>query len=229
MSRRVIIAIDGPSGAGKSTIARRLAARLGFVYIDTGAMYRAVAVWALRLGLDLEDATRLAQLAREAQIGFVPGDSTVTLNGEDVTQAIREPSVSDAASRVSAVPGVRRAMVEEQRRLGAQTSVVMEGRDIGTVVFPEADVKIFLEADPRVRAERRLRELREKGVDPAPDALASEMQARDQRDRTRADSPLLQAPDAVLVDTSGLTIEQVEELLLKLIRERTANGKDFSR
>src|SRR5258708_30674862 len=140
--KRLIVAIDGPAGAGKSTIARAIAQRLGFTYIDTGAMYRAVALWALRVGVDLDDLHRLEQLAKEARIEFAAGETTVFLNGEDVTAAIREPRVSDAASKVSSAPGVRRAMREEQRRIGASQSVVMEGRDIGTVVFPDAQVKI---------------------------------------------------------------------------------------
>src|SRR6202044_2126683 len=148
--KQIVIAIDGPSGAGKSTIARSLAQRLGFTYIDTGAMYRAVALWALRASIDLDDLHRLEQLAKAAHIEF-SGDA-VLLNGEDVTAAIREPRVSDAASKVSVAPGVRRAMREEQRRIGSASSVVMEGRDIGTVVFPDAQVKIYLDAAPEVRA-----------------------------------------------------------------------------
>src|SRR5712691_10724889 len=156
--KRLIVAIDGPAGAGKSTIARSLAQKLGFTYIDTGAMYRAVALWALRVGVDLDDLHRLEQLAKEARVEFAAGETTVLLNGEDVTAAIREARVSEAASRVSLAPGVRRAMREEQRRIGAAQSVVMEGRDIGTVVFPDAQVKIYLDAAPEVRAERRAAE-----------------------------------------------------------------------
>src|SRR5271167_1164202 len=148
--RKIIVAIDGPAGAGKSTIARSLARRLGFTYIDTGAMYRAVALWALRAGIDLDDLHRLEQLALAAHIEF-DGD-IVRLNGDDVTAAIRERQVTEAASKVAVAPGVRRAMREEQRRIGETKSVVMEGRDIGSVVFPDATVKIFLDADPQVRA-----------------------------------------------------------------------------
>jgi cytidylate kinase len=154
----VIVAIDGPAGAGKSTLARSLAQKLGFTYIDTGAMYRAVALWALRVGVDLDDLHRLEQLAKEARIEFTAGETTVLLNGEDVTAAIREPRVSEAASKVSLAPGVRRAMRNEQRRIGSLHSVVMEGRDIGTVVFPDAQVKVYLDADPQVRAGRRAAE-----------------------------------------------------------------------
>ena len=216
----LVIAIDGPAGAGKSTIAQSVARRLGFTYIDTGAMYRAVALWALRTRIDLDDPYRLEQLAREAHIGFGP-DSTVQLNGEDVTSAIREPAVSDAASKVSAVPGVRRAMCEEQRRIGSQSSVVMEGRDIGTVVFPEAEVKIYLDADPQVRAGRRAQE-----IGAAVDQVARAMAERDQRDRTRTEAPLMQAPDAEYLDSTRLSAEEVEEAILKLVRDRTSNGRE---
>jgi cytidylate kinase len=228
MSRRVIVAIDGPAGAGKSTIARAVAARLSYVYIDTGAMYRAVALWALRAGIPLDDSHKLDELARHARIEFAAGASTVLLNGEDVTAAIREAGVSEAASKVSALPGVRRAMVEEQRRMAADASAVMEGRDIGTVVFPDADVKIFLDASPNERASRRVEELRGKGLDTGVETVAQEMAERDQRDRTRAEAPLVQAPDAILVDTTGLTIEEVEEAVLRIVRSRVSNGKEVA-
>jgi len=215
----LIIAIDGPGGSGKSTVARAVARRLGFTYIDSGAMYRAVALWALRLGMDLDDLHRLEQLAREARIEL-PGDR-VLLNGEDVTAGIRDPQVSEAASRVAAQPGVRRAMREEQRRIGSAGPSVMEGRDIGTVVFPEAKVKIFLDAQPGARAQRRASEL---GA--AVEDVARDLEARDQRDRNRVEAPLTQAPDAEYLDTTHLTPAQVEEAVLKLVRERTSNGKD---
>src|SRR5580693_10438026 len=144
----VVVAIDGPAGAGKSTIARRLATRLGFTYIDSGAMYRAVALWAMRQNADTADMHRMEQLARAAEIELPPEGSRVLLNGEDVTAAIRTIEIGKHASVVAAIPGVRRALVEKQRGLGARTSVIMEGRDIGTVVFPQADVKIFLDANP---------------------------------------------------------------------------------
>ncbi len=225
MSRRVVVAIDGPAGAGKSTIAKAVARRLGYVYIDTGAMYRAVGLWALRSGIALDDMHKLEQLAAAARIEFAAGASTVILNGEDVTAAIREAHISDAASKASAVPGVRRAMVAEQRRMAASTSVVMEGRDIGTVVFPDADVKIFLDADPRVRAERRAAELRQRGTAVETETVAREMAERDQRDRTRAEAPLVQAPDAVYVDSSGLDIADVEDAVLKIVRSKVSNGQ----
>jgi cytidylate kinase len=224
MSKRIIVAIDGPAGAGKSTVARRVAKKLDFIYIDTGAMYRAVALWALRTGVDSSDMHRLEQLAAEASIEFPPGNSRVLLNGEDVSDAIRTPAVSETASKISAVAGVRRALVEKQRRIGQAGSVVMEGRDIGSVVFPDAEVKIYLDADSQVRAGRRALELDRPSAE-----VAREIADRDRRDRGRKDSPLLQPPDAIYVDTSGLDLDQVEELVLKLIRERTSNGKEYAR
>lgn len=229
MSRRVVIAIDGPAGAGKSTIARRVAERLGFVYIDTGAMYRAVGLWAIRAGVDLDDAHKLEQLAAAARIEFEAGSARVFLNGEDITEAIRTPEVASAASRISVYGGVRRAMVAEQRRIARDASVVMEGRDIGTVVFPEADVKIFLDASPQTRAWRRLRELRERGQEVPAEQVLAELEERDHRDRNRAEAPLVQAPDAVYLDTTELSIEQVEEAVLRIVRERIANGQEPGR
>jgi cytidylate kinase len=226
MTKRIIVAIDGPAGAGKSTVARGIAGKLGFLYIDSGAMYRAVGLWAIRTGVDLSDMHRLEQLAREARIELRPGTSTVVLNGEDITEAVRTPEIAQAASKVSVVPGVRRAMVELQRSMGEQTSVVMEGRDIGTVVFPGAQVKVFLDADAEVRAGRRLAELREKGESVDAGNVLREIRERDQRDRTRAEAPLVQAPDAVYLDTSRLSIGEVEDAVLKLVRDRTSNGKE---
>lgn len=218
--KHLIVAIDGPAGAGKSTIARAVASRLGFTYIDTGAMYRAVALWALRAKIDTDDHLRMEHLAREARIEFIPGEFTVLLNGEDVTAAIREPDVTQAASKVSVVPGVRKALREEQRRIGLLNPVVMEGRDIGTVVFPEAQVKVFLDADPHVRAGRRAAE-----VGAPLSEIVKEMTERDQRDRTRIEAPLTQAPDAEYLDTSKLSPQEVEEAILKLVRDRTSNGR----
>jgi cytidylate kinase len=221
-----VVAIDGPAGAGKSTIAKRVAARLGFTYIDSGAMYRAVALWALRQKVDPGDMHRMEQLAIAAEIELSPG--RIRLNGEDVTDAIRTPEVSGGASKVAVIPGVRRALVAKQRVMGERSSVVMEGRDIGTVVFPGADVKIYLDADPRERVRRRLGDVRASGEDIPESALAAQMKERDQRDSTRADGPLAQALDAVYLDSTSLTAEEVEEAILKIVRSRVTNGKDFS-
>lgn len=226
--KRIVVAIDGPAGAGKSTLAKRIADKLGFVYINSGAMYRAIALWAIRLKIALNDMHRLEELAKQAQINLEAGSGRVLLNGEDVTEAIREPAVADAASRVSAVPGVRRALLSLQRGIAEQNSVVMEGRDIGSVVFPLAHVKIFLDAEPAVRAQRRALQLAEDGGDTNLAAVAGELQVRDERDRRRAEAPLVQAPDAELVDTTGLSLEQVEEVILRIVRSRISNGRAAS-
>ena len=219
------MAIDGPAGAGKSTIAKGLAARLGFTYIDTGAMYRAVALWAVRQGVDTGDMHRTEQLAMAAAIDLAPG--RISLNGEDVTDAIRTIDVSNGASKIAVVPGVRRAMVSKQREIGERTSVVMEGRDIGTVVFPNAQVKVYLDASLEERVRRRLEEMRSKGQPADADQLSAQMKERDLRDSTRADSPLAQAPDAVYFDSTALSIEEVIEAILKIVRSRVTNGREY--
>jgi cytidylate kinase len=224
--RRIVVAIDGPAGAGKSTLAKRVAARLGFTYIDTGAMYRAAALWALQKNVSWDDSYRMEQLAIAAEIELQPG--RIRLNGEDVTEAIRTAEVSSGASRVAVIPGVRRAMVAKQRAMGERSSVVMEGRDIGTVVFPAADVKIYLDADPQERVRRRLKESLAKGEEVSEGALAAQMKERDQRDSTRSDAPLAQAPDATYLDSTALTLDEAEEAVLKIVRSRVTNGKDFS-
>jgi CMP/dCMP kinase len=224
--RRVVVAIDGPAGAGKSTIARRVAEKMGFTYIDSGAMYRAVALWALRQGVDPGDMHRMEQLSLAADLKLEPGK--ILLNGEDVTEAIRAPEVAGAASRAAAIPGVRRSMVAQQRAIAERSSVVMEGRDIGTVVFPDADVKIYLDAEPDERINRRLREEQAKGNAIDPGAVARQIEDRDRRDSTRADSPLAQAPDAAYLDTTALNLDDVEAAVLKIVRARVTNGKVIS-
>jgi cytidylate kinase len=220
--RLAVIAIDGPAAAGKSTIAKRIAGRLGFTYIDTGAMYRAVALWALRQNISITDMHRMEQLARAASIELEAGSSRVILNGADVTEAIRATEVAAAASQVAAIPAVRRALVEKQRAISASASVVMEGRDIGTVVFPEADVKIFLDAEPGERVRRRMAE-----SEGTAEVVAEQLKQRDERDRSRAESPLVQAPDAIYIDSTGLAPAEVEEAILKVVRAKLSNGKGF--
>ena len=223
--KKIVVAIDGPAGAGKSTIAKGLAARLGFTYIDTGAMYRAVALWAVRQAVDPGDMHRMEQLAIAAGIELSPGH--IALNGEDVTDSIRTPEVSSGASKIAVIPGVRRAMVAKQREIGERTSVVMEGRDIGTVVFPNAQVKVFLDANPGERVRRRCEEMRAKGETVDTEQLAAQMKERDQRDSNRADAPLAQAPDAIYLDSTALAIEEVLESILKIVRSRVTNGREY--
>ena len=217
----LIIAIDGPVGSGKSTLARRVAELMGYVYIDTGAMYRSIALKALRRGVSLEAADLLAALAGDTRIDLRArdGGQQVFLDGEDVTSAIRTPEVAQAASKVAVIPGVRRVLVAEQRRAGGQGGVVMEGRDIGTVVFPDAELKIFLTASPEIRAERRWREHQQKGdaIDLA--RTLDEIRERDRRDREREDSPLVRAKDAVVVDSTAMEPEEVARLVVMLARE----------
>jgi len=226
MSNPAVVAIDGPAGAGKSTISRRVAERLGFLYIDTGAMYRCVALAASRAGVPLEDEAKITALAESVRIQFSARCQEVFLDGEDVTQAIREPRVSDAASRVSKIPGVRQAMVEEQRRIARGEPVVMEGRDIGTVVFPDAPVKIFLTAEPMERARRRASELEAKGVSADIGEIARQIEERDYRDANRSDSPMVQAADAVRLDTSNLSLDEVEEAILDIAATRLKLSKN---
>ena len=208
--RKFIVAIDGPAGAGKSTVARHLAQHFGLLNLETGAMYRAFAFKALRTGLPLNESAGLESLAAETSIRLEPGEggNRVLLDGEDVTGLIRNQTVTDAASQVSVWPAIRAWMVCMQQEMGARGGVVMEGRDIGTVVFPQAEVKIFLDAAPEVRGLRRYDQL---GPKPTiqPQEVIRDLHARDERDRNRADSPLKPAPDAVLLDSTNLTLEEV--------------------
>jgi len=211
--RKVIVAIDGPSGAGKSTIARHMARRFGLLYLETGAMYRAFALKALRTNISLDDNQALEALAAETSIRLESGldsgedHNRVFLDGENVTNLLRNQTVTDAASRVSVFPAIRAWMVQLQQQLGAQGGVVMEGRDIGTVVFPHAEVKIFLDAAPEVRGLRRYDQM---GPAPTvqPEEVIRDLRARDERDRNRADSPLKPAADAILLDSTSMTLEE---------------------
>ncbi len=212
----MIVTIDGPAASGKGTVARGLAARLGYDYLDTGAMYRTVALFALRRGISCDDRAALAPLLSEIDIDMRA--DRVLLNGEDVTAEIREPDVSPAASRVAAIPEVRRFLVPQQRRLAAGRRIICEGRDQGTVVFPDAPVKFYLTARICVRAERRYRELLGRGVVTTHDSVVLEIIDRDRRDRERADGPLRQPPDAVVVDSSDRTLDEVLDEMEGIIR-----------
>jgi cytidylate kinase len=221
--KKIIVAIDGPAGAGKSTIARRLARHFGLLNLETGAMYRAFALKALRAHAPLDDSHALDELAAETDIRLEGGgdENRVLLDGEDVTGLIRNPTVTDAASKVSVFPTIRAWMVRLQQQLGAEGGVVMEGRDIGTVVFPHADAKIFLDAAPEVRGMRRFDQL---GPEPAqqPEDVIRELRERDRRDRNRADSPLVAAPDAVVLDSTNMTLEQAVTAAQEIVADRLA-------
>jgi cytidylate kinase len=239
--RRAIIAIDGPAGAGKSTIARHLARHFGLLNLETGAMYRAFALKALRAAIPLDDGGALERLTRETSIRLEPGDeeNLVLLDDEDVSGLIRNPTVTQAASHVSVFPAVRAWMVRLQQELGAQGGVVMEGRDIGTVVFPHAAVKIFLDAAPEVRGQRRYEQMGQQGPTLAPPPAAGvaqrgggpssslerqeiirDLRARDERDRNRADSPLKPAPDAQILDSTHMTLEQALAAAEAIVAEK---------
>jgi cytidylate kinase len=214
-----IIAIDGPSGAGKGTIARSIAAHLGYRHVDSGAMYRAVGWRTLQRKIPFEDEAAVAGIARQSRIDL--SDDRVTIDGDDVTRTIRTPEIDRAAAGVARLPSVRAVLVERQRQLAADGNIVMEGRDIGTVVFPHADVKIYLDASPEERARRR-------AADPAHSARANSVSevvtalaARDELDRTRTASPLYAAPDAEVIDTTGKSIEEVVSRVMEVIRQKT--------
>ena len=216
------VAIDGPAGAGKSTISRKAAAELGYIYIDTGALYRTVGLNAIRKGADFQsDESIIATLTDnvKVELRFIDGEQRMFLSDEDVSDKIRTPEASMAASRVSAVPKVREYLFDLQKKLARENSCVMDGRDIGTVVLPDADVKIFLTASPEARAERRYKELIEKGMDVKLEDVLADMVKRDYDDSHRAIAPLKQADDAVLCDTSELNLQESIELIIRTIKE----------
>ncbi len=217
-----VVAIDGPAGAGKSTTAKKLAATLGYAFLDTGAIYRAVALAARRPGNDLGDGASLGPLAARLDIAFVPvaESNRLILDGVDASGDIRTSEISDGASRVSALPPVRAALLGLQRRLAAHSRVVAEGRDVGTVVFPQAAAKFFLTAPPEERARRRSRELEAAGRPSDPATVMAEMVARDQRDSTRKTAPLRKAEDALEIDSGGLSPEQVVAQMVEVVRAR---------
>lgn len=216
--KRLIIAIDGPSGAGKGTIARTLASTLDYRHVDTGAMYRAVGWKAKHDGVPLDDDAAVAAVAERAHI-IVEG-GTVSIDGHDITQAIRTPEIDKVASSVARMPRVREVLVARQRRIGDQGGVVMEGRDIGTVVFPNADLKIYLDASAEERARRRLNDPAHTGGQAGAAAVAASIQARDRSDTTRTASPLTMASDAVLIDTTGVPIADVVDRVMRLVEEK---------
>lgn len=219
----ISVAIDGPSGAGKSTVARAAAMKLCYVYVDTGAMYRAIGLAVCRKGVSGEDAAGIAAALHgiEITLRYENGTQHVLLCGEDVSDAIRTPEIAYYASKVSAVPEVRQFLLDLQRNMAKKGNILMDGRDIGTVILPDAQVKIFLTASAKCRAERRYRELIAKGQDVTLERVLSDIESRDEQDRTRAIAPLRQAEDAVLLDTGNLTLEESIEAVLRIIREKT--------
>lgn len=230
--RRVIVAIDGPSGAGKSTLARHLAQHFGLLNLETGAMYRAFGLKALRAHCPLDDPEALELLSADTSIHLEPGEAEnrVFLDGEDVTGQLRNQIVSDAASRVSVYPAIRAWMVRLQQQMGESGGIVMEGRDIGTVVFPNAEVKIFLDAAPEVRGMRRYEQLGQTGRKPdvQPEEVIRELRERDHRDRNRADSPLRPAPDSVLLDSTDMTLEEAVKAAEAIVESRLAAAQGNS-
>ena len=216
------IAIDGPAGAGKSSIAKAVSGVLGFIYVDTGALYRAIGLYALRKNTDTKDTEKVENLLTDIEVDlkFIDGNQRVFLNGEDVSEEIRLPEASMAASNVSAIPAVRSYLFELQRKIAKENNCIMDGRDIGTVVLPDADLKIFLTASPEVRAKRRYDELTAKGSKVEYDDVLSDLNARDYQDTHREVAPLIPADDAIVLDTTDMTFEQVETKIKSLTEER---------
>ena len=214
------IAIDGPAGAGKSTIAKNIAKKLGYIYVDTGAMYRAMALYLIREKIDPSETEKISARCREADIsiGYENGEQIVYLNGENVNGYIRTEEVGNMASASSPNPDVRKKLVELQQKLAANNNVVMDGRDIGTCVLPNAQVKVYLTADSRVRAERRYKELQAKGEECDLDTIEKDIIERDRQDMTREISPLVQAEDATLIDSSHMTVDEVAEAVISLLQ-----------
>ncbi len=212
----MIVAIDGPAGSGKSTVAREVAAALKLMYLNTGAMYRAIAWKAIQRGTDLDDGETLASIAEQSVISFEQNGERTFIDGKDVTEAIREPEVGQASSAIARISGVRRALVKQQQQIGAQGGLVCEGRDMTTVVFPNADVKIFLDASPETRARRRFLELQERGIPASFEDVLAEVRRRDTQDSLREDSPLRVAEDAVVLDTTDLSVGQVIRKVLEM-------------
>ncbi len=226
---KINVAIDGPAGAGKSTVARQVAAQLGYLYIDTGAMYRAVALAVMRRKLPLSDEEAVARLAEGLHIELRPGSEgqQVLLDGEDVSRAIRDPEVTNRVPQVAAIEAVRRVLVELQQKMAAGKGVVMDGRDIGTHVIPDAEVKIFLTASVEERARRRYEELKRTNAHLTYEQLLHDIAERDRQDRERLTAPLVQAPDAVLLDSTGLTIAQVVERIVQICRRVLDEGESY--
>ncbi|MEK7851549.1 MAG: (d)CMP kinase [Deltaproteobacteria bacterium] len=217
--KKIIVAIDGPSGSGKSTVAKRLAGKLGYMYIDTGAMYRAVALQAKRDNIDINDSAALIRLCESVKLEFVPdnGGLRTILNGEDVSEAIRTPEMSMAASDISARKEVRQALLSLQRRMGENGGVVLEGRDVGTVIFPNAEAKFFLDASLEERGKRRYKELAAKGMDVTLEQTVDDVRKRDINDSSREIAPLKKADDAVLIDSTNIGVEQVVEKMMEFV------------